>query len=358
MKKYKEQIHPNKIRQILLLITVIGLGWVLWSEMYFMLGGFLGAVALYVLMRKPMLYLVYKQRWKHWIAALVLMLLSLGVIIYPFAWVINLLIERLAPYLTDTTQLQAALNKIDNFLRDKYNFELLSIGNIERVSGFATNIGGKILSTTLNTLTNLVVMYFLLWFMLMKVGYIQRWLRKVLPVKRTNADKVIFEIREMVMSNAVGIPVLGLVQGVVAMIGYMMFGVSEPILWGVITGIASVIPFIGTMAAWVPLTILTFANGDTTNGIWLGIWGLIVIGGSDNVFRFILQRYLANIHPLITVFGVIFGLNLFGFLGLIFGPLLIALFLLLVRIYYDEYVLEESSGEEANGEEKGEARIE
>jgi predicted PurR-regulated permease PerM len=92
------------------------------------------------------------------------------------------------------------------------------------------------------------------------------------------------------------------------------------------------------MAAWVPLTILTFANGDTTNGYWMAFWGLIVIGGSDNVFRFVLQKYMADIHPLITVFGVIIGLNMFGFLGLIFGPLLISLFILLGRIYYDEFV--------------------
>ncbi len=333
-----DHIHPNKIRQVLLLATLVLLGIILWQEMYFMLGGFLGAVVLYVLMRRPMLYLVYKRKWKHWIAAIVLMLLSLAVIIYPFAWVINLLIERITPVIADTSKLQASLNKIDDFLQQKYDFDLLSVSNIEKVSGFATNIGGKVISTTLSTLTNLVVMYFILWFLLMRVGHVQNWMRKALPVKKTNADKVILEIREMVMSNAVGIPVLGVVQGIVAFIGYSMFGVDEPLLWGVITGIASVIPFVGTMAAWVPLAILTFANGDQGNGIALTLWGLIAIGGSDNIFRFVLQKFLADIHPVITVFGVIFGLNLFGFLGIIFGPLLISLFILLMRIYFDEFV--------------------
>ncbi len=347
MENHLEQIHPNKIRQVLLLAILVILGWLLWSEMYFMFTGFLGAVALYVLMRKPMLYLVYKKKWKHWLAALVLILLSLLVIIYPFAWIINILIDKLSPYLRDTSQLQASLNQIDKYLHDRYGFDLLSLNNIEKVSGFATTVGGKVVSTTLNTLTNLFVTYFILWFMLMKVGHIQRWLRKGLPVRRNNADAVLKEVREMIMSNSIGIPVLGAVQGVVAMIGYRMFGVEEPILWGIITGIASVIPIVGTMAAWVPLTILAFARGDNSNGIWLGLWGLIVIGGSDNVFRFILQKYLADIHPLITVFGVIFGLNLFGFLGIIFGPLVLSLFFLLVRIYFDEFVHVEDGG---NGE--------
>lgn len=338
MSQSAEQIHPNKVRQVLLLAIIVGLGYLIWIDLYFMFGGFLGAVTLYVLMRQPMLFLVHKLKWKRWLAALLLMLLSLFIIIYPFAWIINLLIDRLGPMVADTTKLQASLKQIDTFLRDRYDFDLLTPSNIEKVSGFATGLGSKIVSSTLNTLTNLLVMYFILWFMLMRVGHIQIWLRKALPVNKVNADKVLKEVREMIVSNAIGIPVLGAVQGLVAMIGYAMFGVSEPILWGVITGIASVIPIVGTMAAWVPLAILTFATGDTQNGIWLSLWGLIVIGGSDNVFRFVLQKFLADIHPLITVFGVIFGLNLFGFLGIIFGPLLISLFLLIVRIYFDEFV--------------------
>jgi predicted PurR-regulated permease PerM len=338
MHQHPEHIHPNKIRQVLLIVIIVLLGWVLWRDLYFMFTGFLGAVALYVVMRQPMLYLVYKKKWKHWLAALALILLSLVLIIYPIAWIINILIDRLAPHLADTSRMQDSLKQIDTYLHNRYGFDLLTFNNIEKVSGFATAIGGKVVSTTLNTITNLFVTYFVLWFMLMKVGHIQRWLRKALPVRRDNADKVLKEMREMIMSNSIGIPVLGAVQGIVAMIGYSMFGVEEPILWGIITGIASVIPIVGTMAAWVPLTILAFARGDTSNGIWLGLYGLFAIGGSDNIFRFILQKYLADIHPLITVFGVIFGLNLFGFMGIIFGPLILSLFLLLIRIYYDEFV--------------------
>jgi predicted PurR-regulated permease PerM len=208
---------------------------------------------------------------------------------------------------------------------------------MQKIPGFIADMGGSLISATLSTVTNLIIMYFVLYFMLVKSGEMERWIRQKLPLSNTNTSKLLGEIRSVVVSNTIGIPVLGAVQGIVAMIGYFMFGIQEPILWGVITGIASVIPFVGTMAAWVPLTILSFAHGDTTNGYWLIFWGLIVIGGSDNVFRFVLQKYMADIHPLITVFGVIIGLNMFGFLGLIFGPLLISLFFLLVRIYNDEF---------------------
>jgi predicted PurR-regulated permease PerM len=131
---------------------------------------------------------------------------------------------------------------------------------------------------------------------------------------------------------------MGIIQGGLAVLGYWLFDAPDPLLWGIVTGICSFIPFVGTMAAWVPIAILSFANGDTGNGLAQTAWGLIVIGGSDNVFRMILQKKIGDIHPLITVFGVIVGLNMFGFLGLIFGPLLISLFLLLVKIYINEFI--------------------
>lgn len=336
---HPDQIHPKTIRQILLLLIVVGLGYLLYAQMSFMLGAFLGALALYMLMRMPLFFLVYHKKWPVTLVAVLMMVLSLVVIVLPLAWVVNVLIDALKPLLQDTSKLEAAVHSIDQYLHDKYNLDILSTDAVKKIPGYVANWGGSMIAATLNAITNLFIMYFLLYFMLVKNGEMERWLRNNLPMKHTNTSRLLTEVREVVVSNTVGIPVLGAVQGVVAMIGYYMFDIDKPVLWGVITGIASVIPFVGTMAAWVPLTILTFANGDTTNGYWLTFWGLIVIGGSDNVFRFVLQKYMADIHPIITVFGVIIGLNMFGFLGLIFGPLLISLFIMLVRIYYDEFVI-------------------
>jgi len=79
-------------------------------------------------------------------------------------------------------------------------------------------------------------------------------------------------------------------------------------------------------------------GGETTKAVIILLYGLIIIGTTDNVFRFWLQKKIGDVHPLITVFGVIVGVSLFGFIGLIFGPLLISLFILLMRIYYAEFI--------------------
>jgi predicted PurR-regulated permease PerM len=322
----------------MILALVLGLGFLLYKQMAFMLGAFLGAVALYMLMRKPMFKMVFDWKTKKWTAALILIILSLGIIVLPFALIINILIDKLLPLLADPSSVTSAINQIDTFVQSKFRVNLLSAGNVEKLPGIATNIGSKVLGGTLSMVLNVVIMYFILWFMLMKGGEMERSVRSNLPLKNTNINKLLQEVRAMVVSNAVGIPVLAVFQGILAVIGYYLFDVEQPVLWGIVTGIASVIPFIGTTIIWLPVAILAFAKGDTTNGYWLLGWGLVIIGSMDNVIRFILQKYMADVHPLITVFGVIVGLNLFGFLGLIFGPLLFSLFLLLVRIYNDEFI--------------------
>jgi predicted PurR-regulated permease PerM len=118
-------------------------------------------------------------------------------------------------------------------------------------------------------------------------------------------------------------------QGVVAIIGYYFLGVQEPWFWFVITCISAMLPVIGAAFAYVPLAIIFFANNQFFQGVIMLIYGFGVIGTVDNIFRFTLMRKIANVHPLITVFGVIIGIDLFGFVGLIFGPVLISIFILL-----------------------------
>ena len=335
------RIHPNIIRQILLLAVIIILGFVLYREMIFMTGAVLGAIALYTLMRRLMSIMVQKWKMKKWVAALTLIIGSLVIIVLPFALVIDVLIKKLVPYLQDTSRITATVEQIEKYVDNRFGFDILSKENVGKIPGILTQLGTKVVGSTLAMVANVFIMYFILWFMLVKSAELELSLRKNLPFKFTNNNILLNEIRGIIISNAVGIPVLGLIQGILAAIGYYIFGVDQPVVWGIITGLASAIPFIGTTLVWLPVAIIAFAKGETGAGWGLLIWGAVVIGSSDNIIRFVLQKYIGDIHPLITVFGVIVGLTLFGFMGLIFGPLLFSLFFLLIRIYRDEFSQEQ-----------------
>jgi predicted PurR-regulated permease PerM len=148
---------------------------------------------------------------------------------------------------------------------------------------------------------------------------------------------------QKVRANAIGIPLVALFQGFIALIGFWIFGVPNPWFWFVITAVGSVLPFVGTAIGVVPVCIILFAEGSTVAGIGMLIYGFVVVGSSDNLIRLFVLKKMADEHPLITLIGVIIGVPLFGFIGLIFGPLLISLFLLVVKIYKEEYGKETDS---------------
>jgi predicted PurR-regulated permease PerM len=135
--------------------------------------------------------------------------------------------------------------------------------------------------------------------------------------------------------------VLAIVQGLVASLGYWIFGLSEPIFWGIMTGFFSFVPFVGSALIWLPAAIYLFSIGHTWQAIATILYGFIVIGSIDNIFRFVFQKKFADVPPLITVFGVIAGFNLFGLVGLVFGPLILSWLIILIEIYYEEYMSSE-----------------
>ena len=160
---------------------------------------------------------------------------------------------------------------------------------------------------------------------------------KAIPFSPRSKQEIWDEVHLMVRSNAIGIPILGLCQGIVAMLGYYIFGVDNFILMGIMTGVSSIVPVLGTMTIYVPLALITMASGDTANGIGIFLYGLLLIGSIDNILRFTILKTLGDVPPLITVFGVLLGLKLFGMLGLIFGPLIISSVGVLIKVYTNEY---------------------
>ncbi len=181
------------------------------------------------------------------------------------------------------------------------------------------------------------MLYFMLYFMLTNGRAMEKAIASFVPMGDENTNKVGRELNNLVVSNAIGIPLIALLQGIVGLIGYFIIGVRDPLFWFVVTCITSMLPVVGAAMAYVPISIIFFAqNNYLRRALMLG-YGFGIIGLVDNVFRITLQRRIGDTHPLVTILGVIAGVNLFGFIGLIFGPILISLFVLLIRIYSLEF---------------------
>ncbi len=334
-----DTINTNLLRQIFFIALILFLGIVLFREVWFFMSAFLGAVTFYVIMRERMFYLTEKRKWRRSTAAWALMSLSFFVILVPIGLLGNILYSKISYVVTHSSELINSLKVLAANIKSKIGYDLINQNAINQLGPYITQLLPKVLGVTLNTITLISAMYFILYFMLVNGRNMEESLYEYIPLKDANVERIGKEIKTMVLASTIGIPLIAVIQGVVGLIGYLIIGIDEPWLWFVATCITAMLPVVGAALVYVPLTIMLLAQGDMTRGIAMGLWGFLLIGLVDNLFRLIINKKIGDIHPLITIFGVIVGLQLFGFIGLVFGPLLISMFILLLKIYSSEFII-------------------
>ncbi len=330
-------IPNNVIRQLLLLFFIILLGVVLFGQLQSFIPALLGSYTLFVLLKKWMYILTGKYKWRKSLAAGLLMLLSFVVILLPIVMLINMMTAKINFAIQHSSEVLRTLERFIRSYELKYNVSILSENNLQQLTAWSAQTLPRILGATFNSIITIVFTYFILYFMLISGRRMESWLIDWMPMKNENVLLLRKETNSLVYSNAIGIPLIALFQGALGLVAYLFLGVDQPVFWFITTCIASMMPVVGAALAYVPVAVLFFANGMNIKGVIMLIYGFGIISTVDSVFRFWLQKKIGDVHPLITAFGVIIGLNLFGFIGLIFGPILISLFILMIKIYVNEF---------------------
>ncbi len=327
----------NSLRQIVLLVVIILLAVLLLKELSIFLPGFLGAVTLYILLRETYFNLTIKRKWNKTITALLFIIASLVVIALPLYFSFHLLSEKVSAVLRDPLELMKDAKIVGQKIFDLTGVQLITDENIIAFQRRSAAIIPGILNSSANLLSNFAIMFFLLYFLLKSGRQVEKFLDKFIPLKEENVELLSNETKNIIKANAIGIPVLAIIQGIIATIGYWIFGIRDFGLWGFLTGVFSMVPIVGTAIIWLPLTAYLFSIDQTGHAIGLLIYAVVLITNIDYVARLTLLKRFIDVHPLVTVFGVIIGIGLFGFWGVIFGPLLISYFIILIKIYMSEF---------------------
>jgi predicted PurR-regulated permease PerM len=335
-----QRYSNEQIKQLFFIVLICFLGWLLFKNLQEFLPSFLGAITIYILVRKPFFYATQKLQWHKSLTATLFLVASLLVIIIPLTILVEMLTSKATVVVSNKSALIEGLQEIAKQVKSYTNFDIFSKETLAKLQNTGTSILPKIFGATFNVISVLGIMFFMLFFMLTSGKHMERLFYNNIPLQAQNKLLISKEIKSMVISNAIGIPVIAILQSIIAVIGYFIFGVKEPMFWFVITCFTAMIPVVGSIIVWLPLAVQLLISGQQWQGIGLIIWGLVAVGVADNVFRIILSKKIGDTHPLITIFGVVIGVKLFGFIGLIFGPLLITLFLLLLKIYGYEYFID------------------
>lgn len=331
-----DKLSPRLVRQLFVLLIIISLGSLIFKEILPYMSGILGAVTFYVLLKGLMKKMLNKG-WNATFSVSILMLSSFILILVPVLGIILMLSSKVSKAIQNSEKvieaIKAQLTEVETLTGYKLGAKIDSSAVNSWLSDNLQGLAGG----TFEVFIAVSLMYFLLYYMLLNEKKLTLSMETYIPIDTDNLKIIASESAKKVKANAIGIPLVAITQGFIALIGYWIFGVPEALFWFVITSIGSMIPFVGTALGFIPVTLLMYYQGDTASAIGVLIYGVVVVGSSDNIIRLLILKSMANEHPLITLIGVVIGVPLFGFIGLIFGPLLLSLFLLVVKIYKKEY---------------------
>ena len=329
----KEQYWKHSLIVIILVIGII-----IFLKLIPFLSGLLGACTIYLLLRKQMKYLTLKKRIRRSFAAFLLLGETVLFFLIPLSLIVWALIGKIQNLNLDPQLIIGPIQNLSELIKGKTGYDLFRADNISFITKLIPTVGQYLMGGISSFSLNIFVLIFVLYFMLIGGHKMENYISDILPFNQVNKKSILEEIHMIVKSNAIGIPLLAVIQGGIAMLGYYIFDAPSPLLFGFLTCFATIIPIVGTALIWIPLLIYMILAGNWSNAIGLGIYAIVIITQVDNLIRFILQKKIADTHPLITIFGVVIGLPLFGFMGVIFGPLMLALFILCVDIFKREYL--------------------
>ncbi len=343
---------PQQQRVLLITSLLVIAGFIIFGLRGYV-SAFLGASILYVVLRPWFTALAIKRNWNKSLVSTLLIIFSLVVIILPFLTLSLLLIDRIQYYSQHTDDILNLVKKAE----DLTGYKITSQKNIQTVlqqgGSYASRLLPSLAGGALDFIVILGLMFFTMYYMFVQQDVFQKGLQKYLPFKRDTQKELGESLKNNVNANVLGQLLVCLVQGVLTGLTLWIFGVPDSPFWGVVAFFMAFIPVLGTPLVWAPAGLIQLSQGNTGQGIGILVVGVVVIINIDNLLRIMLAKRMGDIHPLVTLAGIVLGVPIFGILGLVVGPLLLSYFIVLIEVFERENRQQEK--EAAIAEERVEA---
>lgn len=218
-------------------------------------------------------------------------------------------------------QLQTAVGGLDSGTFD----------NVLGVFGFVTHVA-----------VGLGLTVFLLYYFLKDGERFFSWLRGVLPVADHVVDDLYADLDAIIWAVLVGHVFVAFVQGVIAGLGLVVTGVPNALFWTSVMVVLSLLPLVGSFLVWGPAAVYLAANGQPLAAAFLAVYGTIVVGVSDDYLRPVVVDRYAQVNPSVIIIGVLGGIYTMGFVGVFFGPIVIAALRVTLDLFEREFVAPEA----------------
>jgi predicted PurR-regulated permease PerM len=338
------------VKMVLSLLTITLLTTVIVYATLPYLNYFLGAFILYIIFRSLYHFFVKKIRLNKQFAAILVIIISICVVLIPLYFLLGIIINEIQQLLLNQAFIITSIQSENQFfthylsglgiptdvLQKQIQERVMSIGS-EAVNYTSKFIFGSIQILSQQSI-GLLIMYFLFYYLL--TGEDSIFVHKIyaaVPFNEKNTSTLLGEFSRIVRTTMISNGAVALFQGAILTITFLIVKIQGAFLWGSIATLLSFLPIFGSTLVWVPATVIEFLLGDYTASsaiLAAGIFVSIV----DNFLRPMIQKKVGEIHPFLSLIGIIIGVSLFGLLGIIIGPLLLSYFILTLEMFSKEYL--------------------
>jgi predicted PurR-regulated permease PerM len=203
---------------------------------------------------------------------------------------------------------------------------------LEQISRTLLSWGAQVVSNTISFLVEAVVAFFTLFFLFREGGSMKERALALVPLGSGQVERLITGVSDSIVANVYGCLAVGAAQGTLVSLAFWVLGLPSPILWGVVTGLLSLIPIVGSAAVWLPAAIILAAGGHWWKGLILLVWGAAIVGQIDSLIRPYVISGRVKLHTLLVFFALVGGVKAFGVMGLFIGPVVLSVTLVLLQM--------------------------
>lgn len=331
-----DNIYTARQRHTLLIAVLAALGGLALFGLLAYVSAFLGAGILYVALRPWYAALVHRRGWNRQLVTVLLLVFTLVVLVIPFYALSAMLFDRLRDLGQYTGQVMAVVRRLEARTGLSVTSEPALRNLLGQVASRASAWLPQLAGSILNFVVVLGLLLFTMYFLFVQEEAFRRGLRQYLPFRADTLTLLRAALENNVQANVLGQVLISMAQGALTGLLLAVFGVPDPVFWGAVGFFVSFIPVLGTPLVWGPAALYQFAQGAAGAGVGILLVGSLVVMNADNLLRIVLARRLGHIHPLVTLVGVTLGIELFGILGLVIGPLLLSYLGVLLRVFAEE----------------------
>lgn len=230
----------------------------------------------------------------------------------------------LSPYLAQWVG--SLLKRLENYVNlSQLDPQAALLRWAEQASRYLLSVGATVVTNLFSFLLNSVVVFFSLFFFFREGKGISQGLSAMLPLYPDQAERLFAGISETMIATLYGGLAVGAAQGILTGLSFWVLGLPAPILWTLVTGLASLVPVMGSALVWGPASILLFLSGHWLKGIILLVWGAAVVGQVDVVVRPCVLSARVKVHTLLVFFALLGGVEAFGVIGIFVGPVILSI---------------------------------